>query len=895
MKSKKDNKQHLIASENFFKQNRFDLLLLILLAVLFMIVVFPLTRVDRHMEMYLVMQYLPESLSDLWQSLFDRWPPGPGQGWNYRPLQLSIIPYALFHFFQWNHHNWLSFNLIFPCFTIVLTYVLMKVLTKSRMAAFFSSLFLFSYYINIYRYTIIIQYDPESLFIPLCLMCVILFLLDLKKHKIKYTMSLYLFFVLALMSKELAATIPLLLLICVFLFKPEMLADTHNRIKRLSFAMVIQPGTFIALVKDIAAISVRYFPLVMIWSFYLLFRVAIPMVNGIFDTAPSRAHTLTLDPIRIYTNFKDFASGVSQVELYSGYIGVHFFTLLCYIMLTLFAFMMIIFVVQILRGNRVMFLGLFFFMIQSAVYILMNAPHSLHHLMSPLIGPAIVFGESVRICYGRLERFTWPGKKILFGAVLATVVAAFAINSWVFTREFIHKKYNYWESRAMNAIDNALPKPEDRNSDTIFYIKGFDYFPGKRDFYYEVIKAAYYRKKNITLIHESVILNYKQRLSKMKAADYTIVVLEHIDLYNTKNITDEPHVAEILQYMDNRDPYRFASAKLQSNSRGIRPILWRFFQTGTGGEVKKISNVKGEVFHGKSSVKIEPPVIGKSVLSYLKDDSDEINNGPIRFAVWVRSSNTTPDAIQVSVQNGSAPAIVKSYKNSGEWERLTIETDAGRERAKILISLSVTSSAIAPAVFDLATFDILSDTDVQTKISNDSFEYWVESASRGLVPEDFSFHGVPEQGGAIERCTTPDGVKDGHTSVLLRRPVSGTIFFRQQLLEIDDIRDHRVRFSAWIKSANRAPNAVQIDLQDGVNPVAVSSYKNTGGWEFIEIEKQVSSEAKKVLVTLAIKSNATAPAYFDDLNIDVLPAISYKGVPNSSFEMWGHWQDSLRP
>ena len=170
----------------------------------------------------------------------------------------------------------------------------------------------------------------------------------------------------------------------------------------------------------------------------------------------------------------------------------------------------------------------------------------------------------------------------------------------------------------------------------------------------------------------------------------------------------------------------------------------------------------------------------------------------------------------------------------------------------------------------------------QKKISNPSFESWIEKSPKELVPESFSYHSVPEQHGTvyIEKCITPDGVKDGKYSVVLKPPSAAINYIRQGILKIDDIKDRRVKFSAWIKSANRTPNAVQIDFQDVVKSVAVSSYRNSGEWELVEVESHVSSNANKVLLTLSINSYATAPAYYDNISVEVLPVIEDKGFQN---------------
>jgi hypothetical protein len=170
-------------------------------------------------------------------------------------------------------------------------------------------------------------------------------------------------------------------------------------------------------------------------------------------------------------------------------------------------------------------------------------------------------------------------------------------------------------------------------------------------------------------------------------------------------------------------------------------------------------------------------------------------------------------------------------------------------------------------------------------LKNRSFEDWVISENNVYLPEQFIYHqdGI---GGAVERYTGHDGVKDGFAAVLLKPSSNGNSYIRFQISQIEEIRGKYIRLSIWVKSQNRVRNAIQAEIQDYIlretkgiqagvkdeikKSTASKFYKNSGEWEQLLVGKYIDKNATKIVIRCNIKSAATTPVFFDSPRLEVV-------------------------
>ena len=157
-----------------------------------------------------------------------------------------------------------------------------------------------------------------------------------------------------------------------------------------------------------------------------------------------------------------------------------------------------------------------------------------------------------------------------------------------------------------------------------------------------------------------------------------------------------------------------------------------------------------------------------------------------------------------------------------------------------------------------------------------------------LLPEHVLYHQDGNEG-SIERYALE--AKDGKYSVLLKPSSIGNSFLRFQTKNIDELKGQYIRFSVWVKSQNNTPDAVQVDIQDGIGDPSLESYKNSGNWKRIEVLKYIDENASELFVTCNVKHNATAGAYFDGANIDIVAINQFELALNS--KRWSSFTTTL--
>jgi hypothetical protein len=159
--------------------------------------------------------------------------------------------------------------------------------------------------------------------------------------------------------------------------------------------------------------------------------------------------------------------------------------------------------------------------------------------------------------------------------------------------------------------------------------------------------------------------------------------------------------------------------------------------------------------------------------------------------------------------------------------------------------------------------------DVFKGLKNGSFESWVVSAKNIFLPKQFRYH-QDGKGGGVEKYTGYDGVRDGKSSVLLKPSSHGNSYIRYKTSDIDEIKGQYVRISLWVKSQNKTGNAIQVNIQDFMNAPVVKSYNNSGDWEKLTIVKYIVENVEDIAITCNVNSSSTAPAYLDELTIEIV-------------------------
>ena len=343
---------------------------------------------------------------------------------------------------------------------------------------------------------------------------------------------------------------------------------------------------------------------------------------------------------------------------------------------------------------------------------------------------------------------------------------------------------------------------------------------------------------------------------------------------------------------------------------------------------------------------LKPSSRGNTTLIYKTDKIEDLRGHYIRVSVMAKSENKTLDAIQIGLQDGTETIILKSYENSGTWERLELISHIGENAENITLTCNVKSTATAGVYFDRTKIEVLPYNEffdynniIQSKTVFDdfknslfynytiskeavcdefikfSFEKWFILPDDSWCPEQFVYQ-QGRSGGSVERYIYEDGDKEKQVCALLKPSSRGNSSIAYQTDQIDDLRGRYIRVSAMVKSENKTPKAVQIDvqstevrkLQDGVlvSPPAgapvIQSYGNSGTWERLVLIMYIGKDAETIKLTCNVRSIATAGACFDLIKIDVMAQMEAAphNMNNSAFELEGvlkskRWSSFLLP
>ena len=699
-----------------------DLLLILLLSLIFLSVKHFLLGITRHPEMYMIIRYLPDSFLDMLASFFQKYPPG---GAMYRPLPLYILPYFEFKLFQFNHHAWLAIGLILSNLLIILCYISAKLITKSRASAFFSALFFFSYYNKIHVNVEANHFNAEYLYLDFYLLSLIFFILHMNEVKKIYHRLSVVFFVLALMSKEAAFTLPILFIIYLLMYRYDLVKDSYEKLKELFFRWKLSAcrQEYALLLQDKRFLFAHLLPYLAVYVFYLSARVLIPFISGNFNL-PGGASGLAL-------NFKYIVMNIVNIFFYTFQIPLHFqlydnysYALnvidilhhsdrgLNILMTGLAIFATIIFIAQIGKKNKTMLFGSAFYMTNVSLFVFFRAfVLGPFHILLSLIGISIIFAESARIVYDKLTHFQYSGKYLKSAApysVFFFLTVLFTMYAYDGTAGFIRDFEGDKTVRLFQTVYDAIPKPEQRKPNTIFYIKNSENVLKQEgyDFFSMCILPSYkgvvpfdksWNPANIKMYHGSQISYYQTEIAQYKPADWNVIVLKYSDKYKVANITSDASVKEVYNYMiDDAVAFMPDNSSFEKWS-GDLPEKWNYAQNGTGGIAKKVSN-SGDVKDGNLSVEIKASSAGGSQIYYTISDKelDTIKGKKIKIGFWVKSKNTVYSKISISA-TGYSPVY---YTNSGEWEYLTLEFFVPVDAPVFNLYLNVALEADAAAFFD---------------------------------------------------------------------------------------------------------------------------------------------------------------------------------------------------
>jgi hypothetical protein len=335
---------------------------------------------------------------------------------------------------------------------------------------------------------------------------------------------------------------------------------------------------------------------------------------------------------------------------------------------------------------------------------------------------------------------------------------------------------------------------------------------------------------------------------------------------------------------------------------------------------------------------LKPSSHGNSFIKYETDQIDKLRGHYIIVLADVKSHNKTTGAIQIDLQDGTGTGIMKSCENSGFWEKIEFVKYIDESAKSLSLTCNVKSTATAGVYIDAISIyripdndfirigNIISAEDALTEYKNyiyynlknlddnNCVEYrklsfdnkWLLSEDGITVPEEFVYMGNGRHG-SIERSVAYDkGAKEGKVCAFITPSSRGNSIIRYEENQVDEIKGHFIRIRAMVKSDNKVPGAIQLDLQEyneqrKIKRTLLESYKNSGTWEQIGLVAYIDESIDNLKLSLNVKASATAGAYINEVRIDVVNMkdnVPYNSC--SSFEFDGalesqRWSSFLLP
>ena len=151
-------------------------------------------------------------------------------------------------------------------------------------------------------------------------------------------------------------------------------------------------------------------------------------------------------------------------------------------------------------------------------------------------------------------------------------------------------------------------------------------------------------------------------------------------------------------------------------------------------------------------------------------------------------------------------------------------------------------------------------------LCRESFDY---PASQGLPHGWMLTH--PDGSKAPERVPV-SGIAPAGQAVRLAPAARGPVLLRFSETDMAAIAGKDIYVEAWVRSDNKTPDAVTVDVQTRPNsgPVKISRYDNSGDWRKLELRAHIDQAARFVLLTLHVATAATAAAEFAHVRIELV-------------------------
>jgi hypothetical protein len=209
---------------------------------------------------------------------------------------------------------------------------------------------------------------------------------------------------------------------------------------------------------------------------------------------------------------------------------------------------------------------------------------------------------------------------------------------------------------------------------------GIDTTPHKPAFSIE--RISHYIHRNTNVYDQS--MRYLSLVSRKPSAFFTLQDPGYSDLH--------PFPKTIYKRLKNLSFETWVVSK----DGGLLPEGFKYEQDGKGGSVERY-NRKDGVKDGLVSILLKPSSRGNSLLRFTSDSIEELRDKYVRMSIWVKSEAKIPASVQVDIQDGVGPVIMRSYQNYGDWERLELLKYVDEEAKNLYVTLNVKSS---PAYFD---------------------------------------------------------------------------------------------------------------------------------------------------------------------------------------------------
>jgi hypothetical protein len=185
----------------------------------------------------------------------------------------------------------------------------------------------------------------------------------------------------------------------------------------------------------------------------------------------------------------------------------------------------------------------------------------------------------------------------------------------------------------------------------------------------------------------------------------------------------------------------------------------------------------------------------------------------------------------------------------------------------------------APSLSDEVTIELPTKVTIEhLSIENEPFGL-SETNNTDKLESQFHFFQNGFNGKATKN-TDKEWIKTGVSSLVISPSSDGNSFIRY-IFNVEQLVAKTIRFSIWVKSDNKTPDAIQVDIQSNAfnKPIMLVNYQNSQNWEQLIVEKTITTQDKSVYLTLNVKNKASSVAYFDHIEIDLYNFFEKSNIP----------------